>query len=257
MVGRAATVLDPPGAAALAHRREGRSHVAGRAAGQTGMNPDGGIEIGIGRAHDRRRGAPGGKPGDEDTRRIDRMGVAGSGASLRAISAGSPRLAPLVAGRTSSSISGRWPTRSGPDRRPGRSLVLGETVHPGSGGEIVGRLRAAMQHDHQRPRPRAVIGGGDVELVGKRALPSLKRCVVEARAVGHAAAPAAAAPKRGKEPKPAGGVKVAQWTRRTRWSCGGIGARRLCPQPDAACASMARLPPRRRAWPPRGGRGAG
>ena len=44
-------------------------------------------------------------------------------------------------------------------------MLLGERVHPRAGGEVVGRLGAAVQHDDQGHRLPA-IAAGDVELVG-------------------------------------------------------------------------------------------
>ena len=43
-------------------------------------------------------------------------------------------------------------------------MLLGERVHARAGGEVVGRLGAAVQHDDQRHR-LAAVGAGDVELV--------------------------------------------------------------------------------------------
>ena len=45
------------------------------------------------------------------------------------------------------------------------ALLFGQLVHPRAGGEILGRLGAAMQHHHQGKRLSA-IGAGDVEPVG-------------------------------------------------------------------------------------------
>ena len=43
-------------------------------------------------------------------------------------------------------------------------LRLGQRVHLGAGGEIVGALRAAVEHDDQRQR-LTVIATGDIQLV--------------------------------------------------------------------------------------------
>ena len=46
--------------------------------------------------------------------------------------------------------------------------LLGKIVHPRAGGEIVGRLVAAMQH-HDKRQGLAIIAARDIELVGARA----------------------------------------------------------------------------------------
>src|SRR4051794_40838920 len=55
---------------ALAHGGEGGGNVAGSPTGKTGMDPDGGIEIGIGCPHDGRRRSASGQPGDVDACRV-------------------------------------------------------------------------------------------------------------------------------------------------------------------------------------------
>ena len=39
-------------------------------------------------------------------------------------------------------------------------MLLGQRVHARAGGEVVGRLGAAVQHDDQRHRLAAVAAGG-------------------------------------------------------------------------------------------------
>jgi hypothetical protein len=48
------------------------------------------------------------------------------------------------------------------------AVLLGERVHPRAGGEVVGRLGAAVQHDDQRRRITPT-GARDVELVPEAA----------------------------------------------------------------------------------------
>ena len=103
----------------LLHGGEGRRHVAGRAAGQAGMDADRGIEIGIGRAHDGGRRAARRQAGDVDPARIDGE----SRMTCRVMPAISDGLAPvalLVGGAEPvPAFLTHWRPASAPDRRPG------------------------------------------------------------------------------------------------------------------------------------------
>ena len=150
-------------AGALPHGGEGRGHVARRAAGQPGMHAHRGVEIGIGLRHDGGRRTAGGQPGDVDTPRVDRVvahDLAGDAGDQRGLAL----IALLVAGAEPVPALlgvGRLRLARIDDQA---AMLLGERVHPRAGGEVVGRLGAAVQHDDQRHR-LAAIGAGDVELV--------------------------------------------------------------------------------------------
>ena len=155
------------GLRALPHGGEGRRHVARGAAGEAGMHADRGVEIGVGRAHDGRRRAAGREPGDIDAPRVDRVvahdlaGDAGDQRGLARVALLVARAEPVPALRR---VRGRRLRRI--DDETG--VLFGERVHARAGGEVVGRLGAAVQHDDQRQRLPA-IAAGDVELVGAAA----------------------------------------------------------------------------------------
>ena len=139
------------GIAAL-HRENRRSLVPRRAQRQPGMRANRSKELGIGvRQHQRHRG-PGGQARDIDPGRIGTMhlddpaGQAGDDGRLAMAAQGILRVGPVPA------PAGMALTRLARVKHD-HAALLGQQVHPGAGGKILGRLPAAMQHDQQRPRP--------------------------------------------------------------------------------------------------------
>ena len=141
------------------------------------------VQIGIRRAHDSGGGPAGRQARDVDALRIDRMvphDLAGDTGDQR-------RFAPAAA-----LIAGAKPVPA--LRLVGSARLLGidheavllfrQEVHPGAGGEIVGRLGVAVKHDHQGKR-LSLRAAWDEQLVGPAS-----RCVAEGafdepRALGH------------------------------------------------------------------------
>ena len=131
------------------------------------MHADRGVEIGIGRGHDRGGRPAGREPGDVDPLWVDRI--------LRHDLAGDARDQRGLAGVTLL-VLGLEPVPAPGDVGRGRlgrvghqaAMLLGQQVHARAGGEVVGRLGAAVQHDHQW-QGLAVMGAGHVELVGTAA----------------------------------------------------------------------------------------
>ena len=131
------------------------------------MHADRGVEIRIGRCHDRGGRPTGGEPGDIDPLRVDRVlghDLAGDARDQRGLAAVALlvlRLEPVPAlGDVGRGRLGRVGDQA--------AMLLGQLVHARAGGEVVGRLGAAVQHDHQR-QCLPVIGAGHVELVGAAA----------------------------------------------------------------------------------------
>ncbi len=130
------------------------------------MNAGRGVELGIGRAHDRGHGAAGGEARHIDAGRIDRelrhdgAGDARDDAGLALIAHLVRETEPVPASRW---IGARRLSRIGDDE----AVLLGEAVHPRAQGEVVRVLRAAMQHDDQRQRA-ALRVAGDIDLVVPR-----------------------------------------------------------------------------------------
>ena len=114
-------------------------------------------------AHDGGRGTAGGQPGDIDPPRVDRVvahDLAGDAGDQR----GFAPVALLVAGAEPVPAFLRIGSLGLAGIDDQAAMLLGERVHPRAGGEVVGRLGAAVQHDDQRHR-LAAMGAGDVELV--------------------------------------------------------------------------------------------
>ena len=130
------------------------------------MHTHRGVEVRIGVAHNRSRGPAGGQARDVNSRRIDGEIVhdltrdAGDQRRFAAV-------APLVGGiepipallHVGRAGLGRVCDQAGMD--------LSRDVHACSGGEIIRRLRAAVQHDDQR-NGLPVIAGRDIQFVGTR-----------------------------------------------------------------------------------------
>ena len=131
------------------HRRECRREIGGRPVGQTGMNANRRVELGVSCRHHRRHCAAGREPRDEHTLWIDIV----AGDDLTRDPGQDRRLAGaalLVLGRepvpAQGRISGLRLARIGDDK----AMLLGKTVHARSRREVVSVLRAAMQHHQQR-----------------------------------------------------------------------------------------------------------
>ena len=131
------------------------------------MHADRSVEVGIGRCHDRGSCPTGREPGDIDPLRVDRIlrhdlaGDARDQGGFAAVALLVLRLEPVPAlGDVGRGGLGRIGNQA--------AMLLGQHVHPRAGGEVVGRLGAAVQHDHQR-QSLPVIGAGHVELVGAAA----------------------------------------------------------------------------------------
>ena len=127
------------------------------------MHADRGVEIGVGHAHDGGSRATGRQSGDIDPFGIDRV-VAHDlprdardqrGLALAMLLVARAEPVPALRG-----VGGGGLGRIGDET----GVLLGERIHPRAGGEVVGRLGAAVQHDDQRDR-LATIAAGDVELV--------------------------------------------------------------------------------------------
>ena len=164
------------GSAALAHGGERRGHVGGGSVGEAGMDPDRGVQIAVGGAHDGRGGASGREAGDEDALGIHRIvlhDLAGDARDQRGLA-----FVALLVGAAEPVPAFR---RVGVAalRRIDHEAVLFfcDEVHPGAGGEIVRRLGAAVQHDDQRKRLPLMVAAGDEELVGLGFRPCCCRCL--------------------------------------------------------------------------------
>ena len=149
------------------HGGESGGQVAGRADGEAGMHADGGVQVGVGRPHDGGGRPAGREPGDVDARRVDRVvghDLAGDARDQRRLAL----VALLVAGAEPVPALRRVGGAGlrGVDDEAG--VLLGERVHARAGGEVVGRLGAAVQHHHQGQR-LPVVAAGHVELVGAAA----------------------------------------------------------------------------------------
>ena len=127
------------------------------------MHADRGVEIGVGHPHDGGGRRTGREPGDIDAFGVDRV-VAHDlprdardqrGLALAALLVARAEPVPALRGIGGGGL-GRIGDQAG--------VLLGEHVHPRAGGEVVGRLGAAVQHDDQGDR-LPMIAAGDVELV--------------------------------------------------------------------------------------------
>ena len=149
---------------ALPHRCQRRGQVAGGGVGQSGVDADGGVQIGVDRGHHRGHRAPGGKP-----RHIHPFGIyvmalhdlGGDPGDERRLAG----VAPLMTGGKPVPVPARV-------RRAGllgvgdqEGLTLGEVIHGGGSGEGRRVLGAAVQHHDQRHRG-AGRAARDVEPVG-------------------------------------------------------------------------------------------
>ena len=148
--------------ASALHGGERGGQILRSARGETGMHANRGIEIGIGRCHNGGRGPSSGEPGNIDPLRVDRVlahDPAGDARDQRGLAA----VTLLVLRLNQFQHLESWRRTPGPGRHEA-AMLLGKRVHPRAGGEVVGRLGAAMQHDHQRQR-LPVIAARHVELV--------------------------------------------------------------------------------------------
>jgi hypothetical protein len=152
------------------------------------MHADGGVEIRVGHPHDGGGGPSGGKARDMDAPGIDGIvahDLPGDAGDQRRLSP-----LPLLVGRAEPvpafGVVGRR-RLCGIDDQP--AMLLRHHVHARPGGEIVGRLRAAMQHDHEGKRPYAVMGARDVQLVAPASGPVAEAAIHELPAFRHDAGP--------------------------------------------------------------------
>src|SRR5262249_49913076 len=112
------------------------------------MNADRGVEIWIGRAHHRRHGTSGGETGNEHAGRInivigdDFARDPGNDGRLTAPAHLVVGAKPVPAQRC---ICGFGLARIGDNK----SMLLNESIHAATCREVVGILRAAVQHDEQ------------------------------------------------------------------------------------------------------------
>jgi hypothetical protein len=122
-----------------------------RSLGQAGMYADRRVKIGVCRSHDGGSGPAGRQAPDIDALRIDRIvphDLAGDAGDQRRFTA-----APLLVARAKPVPAFRPVCSAGLFGIDHEAILLfRQEVHPGAGGEIVGRLSAAMKHDHQRKR---------------------------------------------------------------------------------------------------------
>ena len=127
------------------------------------MHADRGVEIGVGHPHDGGGRRTGREPGDIDALRVDRVvahDLPGDARDQRRLA-----LAALLVARAEPVPALRGVGGGGLGRIGDEAgVLLGEHVHPRAGGEVVGRLGAAVQHDDQGDR-LPTIAAGDVELV--------------------------------------------------------------------------------------------
>jgi hypothetical protein len=135
---------------ATAHRGHRFGQAAGRARRQPGVDADGGEDIGVGGGHRRGHRTARRQAGDIDTIGIGalcahhRLRHGGDAGRLAAVAPLVVVLEPVPAARG---------VGVGGLRRIEHeaAMLVGQRIHAGPGGEIVGILRAAVQHHHQRP----------------------------------------------------------------------------------------------------------
>ena len=115
------------------------------------MNADGRVQVGVRRSHDGGSGPAGRQASDVDALRIDRMvphDLAGDARDQRGFAA-----APLLVARAKPVPALRLVGSAGLFGIDHEAILLfRQEVHPGAGREIVGRLGAAVKHDHQGKR---------------------------------------------------------------------------------------------------------
>src|SRR6476661_1652065 len=146
------------------HRRKCGRNVGGRPVRQTGMDPDGRVNLRIGRCHHFCHGASGGEARYEHALWIDVMfgdNFAGDpGDDGRFASAPNLilRLEPIPAERWISALALDWINNE-------KSMLLGQGIHAGPCREVVRILRAAVQHDHQWAAAARVMLTWNVERV--------------------------------------------------------------------------------------------
>jgi len=149
----------------LPHGVERGGHIAGDTRRKAGMHADRGEEIGISGPHDGSGRTARRKAGDVDALRVDRVvthdliGDAGNQRGLAMAAALVVRAEPVPAPER----VGEGGLRRVSDET---GVLFGKRIHARGGGEVVGRLPTAMQHDHQRDRVPMAIAAWDVELVG-------------------------------------------------------------------------------------------
>ena len=145
------------------HRHQCARQIRGGAGGEARMNPDGRIDLGVGLSHDRGHRAACRQAGDEDAARIDVvpsdhvLGHVGQDGGFSAAALLMAVLEPVPAALWIHAPR----LRRVQDKE---SLFPRRLVHPGAGGEVVGILRASVQHHHQRQRALACLGRNE-ELV--------------------------------------------------------------------------------------------
>ena len=147
------------------------------------MHADGGKQVGVQGADDDGHGATRRQAGDEHFAFIHRVVVddlprdAGDQRRFALVALLVDGIEPVPAARTVGTLR----LRRIDDKT---FLFFGQRIHLRAGGEIVGILRAAVQHHDQR-HGLAVIAAGDIQFVGARARMVAVHAVDELRASGH------------------------------------------------------------------------
>ena len=160
---RSASFSHRHAAGALTHGGECGRKIARDAAGEAGMHTHRGVEIGVGHPHNGGGRASGREAGDIDASGVDRVvahDLAGDARDQRRFAMATllvARAKPIPALRGIGGGGLFW-------IRDQAGASLGECIHARAGGEVVGRLGAAVQHDDQG-ECLPVIAAGNVELV--------------------------------------------------------------------------------------------
>jgi hypothetical protein len=146
---------------AVAHRRERLHRVAGCAIGDRGVRSHGGEEIRVGSSDVHGHRAARADAGDVHPRGVHRQPrrhLARNRREDRGLAGAARLVGGIVPGPALLRV------RSGRLLRPDHDhpAIRGERVHPRAGGEVVGILRAPVQHHQQRRGARGVSAAGTV-----------------------------------------------------------------------------------------------
>jgi hypothetical protein len=136
----------------------------GGAVGQAGVDPDRGIQVGIGHRHDRGHGPTGREPGHVDAAGIDLIGahdLAGDPCDQGRLAGAAALVGGLEPVPAPQGIGGGGLLGVGNQER----VSFRELVHARARRKVDGRLRPTVQHDDQG-HDLSGVAVGDVELVG-------------------------------------------------------------------------------------------